>query len=881
MSTGEPRWRRYIRFFGPRGVADLDDELRFHVEMRVRDYIARGMTDAEARAATAQRLGDIAHARESCATIATKRDQRVRRAQLMDAFVQDVRFALRTLGRQKTWAAVAVITLALGIGATSAMYSVVNQLLIHPTPYPGGSRNVVINQQPSEGNNTGISVSVTPMGRQVAAWREHARSFEAIEPYKADNVTIERTGAEPRVAVAHYVMPSFATFAGERPIIGRMFTAEEAASGQSVVLLGEGMWRSAFGGERDAIGQTIPVGSRRYTVIGVMPASFRMPRTLEDETDLWLPLDFAKADDDGISTLARLRPGVTPAAAAAELDSITRRTDTGSRGGRFQTTVTGPSARLSYGDMLKLLSAAVGLVLLIACANVAHLLLARASTRQREMSIRAALGAGRGRLFRQLFTESLILSAAGCVGGLALGWAALKLLVAARPSNLSALAAVQMDHTTLLIAAALAVTTGLVFGVIGAVQAGRHSTAETLKSGAPTSSEGRVRVRGRGLLVVTEMALCTMLLVGATLLVRSIRHLQVVDPGFDARGLYAVNVQLPPDRYGTPAAKRAFYLELAERMKRLPGMDALTIAAAAPMTQTFMIGALQVDDQPTPPAGTTRFVSYNAVLPEYFRLMRMPIVRGTTFTDTSTGASQAIVNEAMADSLWPGVSPIGHRVRVVYNGEGQWRTVVGVARNAMNRGLTQRSYPPTLFIPGAGAWIATLLVRSSGDASVIRTLADVAGSMDARLARPTLFSVEEGLRRSMAQPRFTMFLLTVLTVIAVGLAAVGLYGVLAYTVAQRTREIGIRMALGASRGSVARRVMLQGLGLAAIGVILGVVAARSGTKVVASMLYGVRETDPLSFVIGAGALVVIAVLACLIPMRRAVAVDPIIAVKAD
>jgi putative ABC transport system permease protein len=439
---------------------------------------------------------------------------------------------------------------------------------------------------------------------------------------------------------------------------------------------------------------------------------------------------------------------------------------------------------------------------------------------------------------------------------------------------------VRIDERTLLIAAALAALTGLVFGVIGAVQAGRHSTSETLKSGALTTSEGRVRVRGRGLLVVTEMALCTMLLVGATLLTRSLAHLQRVDPGFDARGLYTFDFALSQQRYPTPESRRRFYIDLAERARRVPGMIGTTVAAAAPLTQTFMIGELQIDDHPTPPAGKSSFISANAIVADYFTFLKMPLAQGTTFTDTSTAAAQAIVSQAMADSLWPGVSPIGHRIRVVYNGQGQWRTVVGVARDAMTRGITQRARAPVLFLPFGHMFGAGVMVRVS-DPSAVRAVISLAREMDPQISPPRVFNIEDGMRRGIAAPRFTMFLLTVLTVIAVGLAAVGLYGVLAYTVAQRTREIGIRIALGASRGAVAGGVLRHGMALAAIGAVLGLIGARSGANIVSTLLYGVRETDVTSFVIGAAALVLIAVLACLIPMRRALAVDPIIAVKAD
>jgi predicted permease len=430
-------WRRYLRFFGARGVADLDDELRFHIDMRVREYMARGMSEREARAATAARLGDLVTARGECVTIATRRQRRMARSQLMDAFTQDVRFAFRSLGRQKGWTSVAVLTLALGIGANSAMFSVVNRLLLNPLPYPGADRVVIVYQEPSLGNTSGHTVMVTPMGRVVSAWLAQTRSFEAIEPYKTTDATLQLPGELPRVARSAAILPSFAKFAGERAILGRMFTDAEARGESNVVLLSEGIWRSQFGGENTILGKSITVNDRPLTVIGVMPGAFQVPERAPGGTDLWLPLDLVKADDDGMLTVGRIRPGITKEAAARELDTIAHRDAAqGKANSRYKVTLADPEDMVSFQDSLVILTAAVALVLLIACANVAHLLLARASTRQREMAIRAALGAGTERLFRQLLTESMLLSIAGCIGGFAVGAAGLRLLVAARPENL-------------------------------------------------------------------------------------------------------------------------------------------------------------------------------------------------------------------------------------------------------------------------------------------------------------------------------------------------------------------------------------------------------------------------------------------------------------
>ena len=875
----EPRWRRYARFFGPRHVDDLDEELRFHIEMRVRDYITAGMTEEQARAATAARLGDMASARQDCVVIAKQRDSRMRRTQIVDAFTQDVRFALRTLGRQKAWTAVAVTTLALGIGATSAMYSVVNHLLLNPTSYPGSDRVVTVFHQPTEGNNTGVRVTITPMGRTVAAWLGANRSFEALEPYKTKDATLLSRTGEPRPLRTAAVLPTFASFTGNRPIAGRMFSDQEARDAAPVAVLSEALWRSQYGASDSIVGSSITMFGSTLTVVGVMPAAFQLPRIMETETDVWLPLNLAKADDDGLQVIARLRHGITPEAAAAELDSIASRTNTDNTSARYSTLVASPSTLVSFKDMLLLLSAAVALVLLVACANVAHLLLARAASRQREMAIRSAIGAGTGRLFRQLFTESLLLSLIGSAGGLFVAWAGLKALVASRPRNLSSLASARIDENTLWVTIAIAVLTGIVFGVIGAIQAARFSSSETLKSSATGASEANSRVQIRGLLVVTEMAMCTMLLVGAVLLTRSMAYLQARDPGFDASGLYAIDVTLPEARYATQAARYAFNRELELRAREVPGVEGLAVARAAPLSFAFMIGALQIEGQPDPSRGTTSFISYNGVTPEYFGMIGMRFAAGGTFTDTTSAAGQAIVNESMARQLWPGQVAIGRRLRVVYDGQGEWKTVVGVVADALTGGRTARG-DPMLYLPDP-SFSSVLLVRTSMDAAVVRRVASLAAAIDASIAPPTITNIEEGMHRSMARPRFTMFLLSIFAAIAVTLAAVGLYGVLAYSVAQRTREIGIRIALGATKQRVAMTVMSQGILLSALGALLGLVGARWGAKLIGSQLYGVQQTDATSFIVSAAVLVGIALLACLLPVRRAVRVDPMIAMRAD
>ena len=751
---------------------------------------------------------------------------------------------------------------------------------MNPLPYPHADRIVVVYQQPSEGNNTGVSVMMVPLGRLVAAWISHSRSFESFQPYRTTDVTIERAGERPRVAHSAQVLPTFASFAGEYPIVGRMFSDEEARTSADVAVMSEGTWRSQYGSDPRVIGTVIDINGKPTTIIGVMPSRLRLPRVSDGEVDFWTGLNLPKSDDDGLMSVARLRQGVTRAVAARELDAIKARDETDlKKYMRFKTTLSLPGELVTFQDTLLLLSGAVALVLLIACANVAHLLVARAATREREMAIRAAVGAGTERLFRQMLTESLLLSLAGCVLGLAVGWAGLRLLVASRPQSLSDLAAARMDGTTLVVTILLSIVTGVVFGLIGAVQASRQATHEALKAGSIATSAGRRHGRFRSLLVVTEMALCTMLLVGAGLLLRSVMHLQTLSPGFDARGLYTVDVDLPEDRY-TQETKRAFFDELRARASRLPGASAIAVSSASLPGSAFLIGALQVEGQPDPPAGVTAFIDWNGVDAQFFKVIGLPILQGTTFTDTTTAAAQAIVNAGMARKYWPTQSPIGHKVRVVFNGQGEWKTIVGVAADAFTTGLTRDASTPILYTP-PGMLRAVYVLRTSGDAKLIPALGGIVASIDPHLPPPRVFSVEESMRKGIARPRFTMVLLMIFTFVAVGLAAIGLYGVLAYAVAQRTREIGIRVALGASRHEVARSVMRQGLLLAGIGGIIGLVAARGGVRLIRAMLYGIDQTDAVAFLGAVVLLVTIAVVACVIPMRRALAVDPLIAMRAD
>ena len=881
-------WGRYLHFWGRRVERDVDDELAFHLEMRTRENVARGMSEAEARADAVRRLGDLHAARAACIETDHRMERRMTRTRWLDALAQDVRFAFRSSLRQKGWTAIAVLTLALGIGANTAVFSVVNSLLLHPLPYPRLDRVRIVFQEPSEGNATGMSVMISPTVGFIREWRASSRSFEAIEPFGTTDMGLRQGDGVPAVVHTARVLPSFMRFAGVRPLLGRGFLASDLGEEAGrVAVIGEPMWRARFGSDPSIVGKPITLDGKPYTVIGVAPPDLRLPQLDQPSTDVWLPLDLATQTNLGLALIGRLREGAEQAAAAKELDSLAARSEASVANAaqrmstNFRTKLVAPRELVGFRDSLLMLAGAVALVLLIACANVAHLMLARAATRQRELAVRAALGAGRARLLRQLLTESLVLAAAGCVGGIAIGWLALQAIIAVRPPSLGELGAVRMEPIALGVAAAISVVTGVLFGMVGAVQSARHGTHDALKAGALSASGTRRQQRLRSALVVSEIALSTCLLVGATLLVRSVMHLQSIDLGFDSRNLYGVEVALPQGADGRPVGHVAFYDQLLERARAIPGVRAVTLAGGAPPRRSFMVGALHVEGKPAPPAGSSSFIPFNPVSDDFFRFMGIRLLEGTMFTDTSSKARQVIVNEGMAKKQWPGESAVGKRLRVSFGNEGDWMTVVGVVADARTGGVTSDPADAMIYTPVGHAFSLAALVRTSGGGDPIGQLRAVAASIDANLPPPTITSVEDAVTQGIARPRFTMLLLAAFSTLALVLSAVGLYGVMAYAVAQRTREIGIRIALGATRRTIARAVLGQGAALAVAGVVSGLLAAAWGTKLLQKMLYGVERTDPASFMAGAAVLLATALVACVVPMRRAVRVDPQVAMRAE
>jgi putative ABC transport system permease protein len=876
-------WRRYLQFWGARVDSDVDDEIHFHLDMLVSDLISRGMSEPDARAAAARRFGDLPGARTACVTIGNRRQRRMTRARTLDALRQDAAFALRTLGRQKAWTAIAVLTLALGIGATTAVFSVVNTVVLRPLPFAHADRLVLLwRSDPTS------KMMVSADDDVISAWAG-AHSLEAVQRYGQGELTLTGSG-EPAVVVASWIDRDLPQFAGIPLLRGRTFTSEEAAdSGSRVVLISEGLWRERYGGSNDVLGKTMALDGRPYTIIGVTSSKLRVPGVLQNgPTQVWLPRP-PKSTLMAHLSMARLRPGVTIEQAEQELAEITKRVPSAQHATsrKFVPKLLPPGRFNGWGDSLSLLSISVAVLLLIACANVAHLLIARGATREREMAIRRALGASGARIARQLLTESVILAAAGCAAGLGVAKLGLEAFVAMRPPRLEQLGYTTLDGRVLGTALVIAAATGIIFGLIGAMHTARHGTAESLKGTALSGTAAPRAYRLRSTLVVTEMALSAMLLVGAVLLVRSVINLQHVEPGFDTENLYSMSFRIAQRVSPSEAETKRLAIEALDGARRIPGVKSATIAASAPPEASYMIGELQVEHGTTPKDAAS-FNAINEVRPDYFSVLGIPIIAGHGFESGSEKRGDVVINEGMARKLWPGTSAVGRHFRFApppgMPDKGEWNTVVGVTADAVVRGLSEDRGAPFVYMPsetGTSFTGFTLVVRMASGVDAAQALRRLSLSIAPSLAPPPVTSIEHAFAASISTQRFTMAVLSIFAIVAVLLAAIGLYGVISYMVTQRTREIGIRIALGATAREVARVVALRGLVLSVIGLSIGLTASVWGTRVVQKTLYGVGATDPMSFGAGAVLLLAVSVIACVVPTRRAMRVDPIIAMRAE
>ena len=805
----------------------------------------------------------------------------------MNGFVQDLRYGVRMLLRSPGLTAAAILALALGIGANTAIFSVVNAVLLRPLPYRDADRLLSVYQVWATSPDEHDVLSTD----DVVALREGAgTALKVAAYYSPSGFTITGTG-EPEQVAGTQVTAELFDVLGTPPALGRAFLPEDDRPGaEPVVVLSHALWQRRFGGDPGVVGRSLTVDSRAHIVTGVMPKGFRFPR--DSVADLW-PIFRPERSDSRppyyIRTVARPRPEAGPAEIQGALQSVTRQIKEwfpdASNDWRLDAA---PLKGELIGDArpaLLVLFGAVALVLLIATANIANLLLARATARRKEMAIRAALGAGRLRLARQMVTESLILAAAGGLLGVILSLWGTDLLVRLGPRDLPRLYEVGIDLRVLLHTAAVTILSGILFGLAPAIRASRPELAPALNAGARGTTDHAGR-RLRSLLVVTEFALAVMLLSGAGLLIRSFLRLQQVSPGFEVGGLLTASISLPQARYPDGPARSAFFRALVERAESLPGVQTAAISMSLPPDLLVMTNPYTIEGRPLPPGTNPPAVAQLLIGGDYFRALGVPLLRGRAFTeaDVATAPEVIIINQAMARTMFPGEDPIGRRIQLGDpDPESPWVTIVGVAGDVKYTGL-DKPPEPAIYTPyEQNLWWPTmyLVVRSSVDpAGLERAVRAQVASLDPLLPLGVR-TMDDLLGRSVAEPRFRTMLLGIFAATALLLAAVGIYGVLSYTVGQRTQEIGIRMALGARGRDVLALVLGQGMALAGAGVAIGLVAALALSRLLAGLLFGVGPTDLPTFAAVSLVMVAAALLACYLPARRATRVDPMVALRAE
>ena len=816
----------------------------------------------------------------------------------METFVADVRFALRGLRHAPGFAAAAILTLALGMGATTAIFSVIRAVLLSPLPYAEPDRRVMIWSRWKDFDKTWLATG------EIVDYRRLCPSLESVAAWEIDQANLTGGGDPIRIGVAGITANTFETL-GSRPMLGRGFTdAEDRPGGPPVIVLGYGLWQSRFGADPGVIDRVVELDGVARRVVGVMPRGFALPTDFTEDaaepTGVYVPdqMDLARADhgNHGYYGAALLARGATARGATAELKTVTANS---TRQGvypaamRFEAFAVPVEQEIRGGARraLGLVFGAVGFLMLMACANVANLLLARAEGRQREISVRAAIGAGKARLIRQLLTESFVLAAGGGILGLALAWAGVRVIAAKGAAGLPALTPIAIHPPMLLFAAALTVATTFLFGFAPALQTLRLNLSESLRDGSANSSAGRRRQSLRGLLAGLQMALAVILLLGAGLMLRTLDALMHIDLGFQPRHVLTLQLRPPEASYARPEAVVAFYRALLDRVRGLPGVQAAGLVRSLPLAASIGDWGLDVEGFVESPGNNAKG-DWQVVSDGAFEALGERILRGRTLrpSDAAEALPVALVNETLARTYWPGQDPIGRRIRMGSDMKRPWMTVVGLVKDVRHNGVTasvkEKFYVPYAQFPqargGDAARGMTLVVRASGDPMALSNpIRAEVHRLDPRLPVANVRPMTDVVDASLATPRLTGSLLAIFAALALILAAIGVAGVLAYLVSRRRREIGIRMALGASRTNVLVLVVRRGVAYAAAGIAAGVAAAFFLTRLMEGLLFGVAPRDPLTFAGVSALLLAIAAMASLVPALRAAGVDPLEALRSD
>ena len=777
--------------------------------------------------------------------------------------------------------AIAVLTLALGIGANTAIFSVVNAVLLRPLPFAEPDRLVMVYEKRLKLGRTRNPVSAP----DFIDWRAQNTVFENMAAYTWWNANLTG-GDEPERIMGAVASAGLFPTLGVEPALGRSFTPEEdQPNANRVVVLSHGLWQRRFGSDAGIIGKTLTLNGNSFTVVGVMPRGFHFP---DKQIEMWAPLalNTSEAGNRGshyLHVVARLKPGMSLPQAQAEMETIASRLEQ-----QYPVNV-GHSVNIfplyeetvgSIRPALLVLLGAVGFVLLIACANVANLLLVRGSARQKEIAIRTALGAGRFRIIRQLLTESVLLAIVGGGLGLLLAIWGTDLLVALSPPETPRVSEIGLDRAVLGFTLAVSLLTGMVFGLLPALQASKPDLNDSLKEGGRSQMASGSRSRIRSLLVVAEVASALVLLVGAGLLLKSFIRLREVNPGFNPENVLTMQLSLPQTKYKEEHQQAAFTQQVLQRIGTLPGVNAAGAVAGLPLSGNSASRYFAIEGRPERPAGEGLNTNFNAISPNYFRALGIPLLQGRDFSERDVlGTPEVvIINEAMARRFWPDEDPLGQRLRI---SDQPWRTIIGIVGSVKHSGLdvepTPEMYYPLLQDPLP---FMTLVVRTTGDPqSLAAAVQREVRMVDKDQPVFGIKTMEEVVAESVSSRRLTMLLLATFASLAVLLAAIGIYGVMSYTVAQRTHEIGIRMALGAQAGDVLRLIVGQGMILTAIGITVGLAASLALTRVLSSLLYGVSATDPLTFIAVSLLLAAVAFLAGYLPARKATRVDPMVALR--
>ena len=866
-------------------ISDIDEELRLHVEMETEQNLARGMSPEEARRAARMSFGNFDSIRDTAYT--------VRGGGLMETFLQDVRYGARVLARNKGFTAVAVLTLALGIGANTAIFSVVNDLLLRPLPYTEAERVVMLWE-------------VTPSGRHMNTtsranfreWRAQGASFESVAAFTDQRMNLTGLG-EPEEIAVQFATPDLFKVLGVEPIHGRVLVEEDGNQGTAGVVLSHGFWKRRFGGDPGLVGKPITLNGTPFNVVGVMPPSFHWHIKQRSGTgkpaELWgvLPMPAPGAaggsNERGrfLSVAGRLKRGVTYEQADAELKTIHKRLEADSSFNKNYTAEVIPLREQLVGNVrpaLWVLLGAVGLVLLIACANVANLLLSRVAARGREIALRTALGARRMRVIRQLLTESMLLSLLGSALGLLVAWWGIGALVAISPRDLVNLQNVGINTTVLAWTLGVTLLTSILFGIVPAIEATRVNLNDALKDGGKGAEGGARSRRLRGALVVGEVALALVLLVGAGLLIKSFAQIRKIDTGFQTENILTMVLRLPPAKYQEDPQYVAFFRQALERIRATPGVQSAGMVNFLPLYGGLgSATGFNIEGKPEPPRGTGPSTNVRVADAAYFKTMGIPLKRGRSFTEAEDAEVRPVilVSESFAKRHFPDEDPLGKRIKVFMAEDPAWTEIIGVVGDVRYDNLTAEAEPFVYYPhPGLVYPFMTLVVRTTGDpAEMAPTIRREIASLDADQPVSDVRTMTQVMADTVSRARFNTLLLGIFAGLATLLAAVGIFGVMNYSVQLRTREIGLRMALGAQPRRVLMLVLRQGLLLTLIGIGVGLAGSLALSRVMSGLLYGVGASDPATFAAIVVLLAVVALIACYIPARRATRVDPLIALK--